>query len=447
MQLHPENPRYLLFRGRPTVLITSGEHYGAVVNLDFDIARYLDELARHGLNLTRVFSGAMIEGPQSIVGVREENTLAPRPGRLAVPWARSDAPGYAGGGNKFDLTRWDRAYFDRLSAFIAQAGQRNIVVELVLFGTHYNDYNWSLSPLNAGSNVNGIGSVGPTEVHKLAEPGLTEVQEALVRQIAAELKGYDNLYYEIINEPYVASGASDEWQDRMIETLVQAEAGSASRHLIARNIANGAQKVVRPNPAVSIFNFHYATPATVSDNDALDRVIADDETGFSGTSDATYRRQAWRFILAGGGIFDNLDWSFSARHPDGTFAYPQDTPGGGSAALRHQLGVLKEFIHRFDFVRMKTDSMVLPAEVPEGGQALALADPGKAYAIYLEGRMQPDLALALPAGAYEAEWIDTCTGNVARAEAFEHHGGRRTLVAPRYDEEIALRIVSAENRR
>ncbi len=34
--LHPENPHYFLFRGKPAVLVTSGEHYGAVLNLDFD---------------------------------------------------------------------------------------------------------------------------------------------------------------------------------------------------------------------------------------------------------------------------------------------------------------------------------------------------------------------------------------------------------------------------
>jgi hypothetical protein len=36
IRLHPENPRYFLFRGQPTVLITAGEHYGSVINLDFD---------------------------------------------------------------------------------------------------------------------------------------------------------------------------------------------------------------------------------------------------------------------------------------------------------------------------------------------------------------------------------------------------------------------------
>ena len=36
ISLHPDNPHYLLFRGKPTVLITSTEHYGAVLNGDFD---------------------------------------------------------------------------------------------------------------------------------------------------------------------------------------------------------------------------------------------------------------------------------------------------------------------------------------------------------------------------------------------------------------------------
>src|SRR2546421_1126572 len=50
--LHPKNPHYFLFRGKPTVLITSGEHYGAVLNLDFNYFEYLATLKAGGLNLT-----------------------------------------------------------------------------------------------------------------------------------------------------------------------------------------------------------------------------------------------------------------------------------------------------------------------------------------------------------------------------------------------------------
>ncbi len=85
LSLHPANPHYFLFRGKPTVLVTSAEHYGAVINLEFDYRKYLDTMAADGLNHTRLFVG----------GYRElvdewwpGNSLSPRPGNSS---ARSPA--------------------------------------------------------------------------------------------------------------------------------------------------------------------------------------------------------------------------------------------------------------------------------------------------------------------------------------------------------------------
>ena len=61
IKLHPTNPHYYLFNGRPTILITSAEHYGAVVNKDFDYVTYLDALKSYGLNYTRIYAGAMFQ--------------------------------------------------------------------------------------------------------------------------------------------------------------------------------------------------------------------------------------------------------------------------------------------------------------------------------------------------------------------------------------------------
>ena len=41
ISLHPQNPHYFLYKGKPAVLITSAEHYGAVLNADFDYKKYL----------------------------------------------------------------------------------------------------------------------------------------------------------------------------------------------------------------------------------------------------------------------------------------------------------------------------------------------------------------------------------------------------------------------
>src|SRR6516164_5879347 len=93
LALHPDNPHYFLFRGKPTILVTSGEHYGAVLNADFDYVQYLDTLQASGLNLTRTFSGGTYVEPPGAFKIKD-NTLAPANGRYLAPWARSDQPGY-----------------------------------------------------------------------------------------------------------------------------------------------------------------------------------------------------------------------------------------------------------------------------------------------------------------------------------------------------------------
>jgi len=436
IQLHQDNPHYFLWRGRPTILITSGEHYGAVLNRAFDYKKYLETLQSHGFNLTRTFSGAYCE-PVGAFGI-QNNTLAPAKDQLICTWARSDAPGYANGGNKFDLTKWDVAYFERLQDFVGEASRRGIVVELVLFCPFYEESMWKLSPMNAANNVNDIGKVERTEVYTLKHPNLLAVQDAMVRKIAGQLQDFDNLYYEICNEPYFG-GVTLEWQNHIAETIAKAEADFKAKHLIAQNIANKGRKIVNPNPQVSIFNFHYAKPPdTVADNYGLNKAIADDETGFAGSEPKPYLLEAWDFIIAGGGVYDNLDYSFTVGHEDG--AAEINAPGGGGPVFRKQLEVLKDFISGFDFIRMKPDSSVIKGGVPEKSTARALVEAGRAYAIYINGGSEAALVVELSAGTYRAQWVSTKTGKVDKEETFEHSGGGRTLRSHEYVDDIALRI-------
>jgi hypothetical protein len=438
LSLHPENPHYFLWQGKPTILITSGEHYGAVLNRKFDYKRYLDTLQSYGFNLTRTFSGAYCE-PVGAFNI-EKNTLAPASDDLLCPWARSDETGYAGGGNKFDLARWDPAYFKRLTDFFSEAAKRGIVVELVLFCPFYEDVMWNLSPMNARNNVNGIGDMPRTEVYTLKHEDLLAVQDAMVRRIVEALKDFDNLYYEICNEPYFG-GVAEDWQAHIAKTIADTEAGFEHKHLIAQNIANQGKKIESPNPRVSIFNFHYAKPpATVAENYGLNRVIADDETGFAGDERVRpYRLEGWDFILAGGAVYSNLDYSFAVGHEDGSNRI--NAPGGGGPELQRQLQILKEFIHRFDFVRMKPDNSVVKGALPKDVTVRVLAESGQAYAVYVNGSGLSNLGIELPSGQYGAEWVNPKTGRTDKAEPFQHDGGIRTLHAPTYVDDIALRIV------
>ena len=77
-------------------------------------------------------------------------------------------------------------------------------------------------------------------------------------------------------------------------------------------------KIEHPDRAVQLFNFHYAAPPDViALNSGLNRAIGDDETGFKGIDDRVYRTEAWEFLLAGGSVFSNLDYSFTVANPDG----------------------------------------------------------------------------------------------------------------------------------
>lgn len=436
IQLHPDNPHYFLWRGKPTVLITSGEHYGAVLNRAFNYKKYFKALESHGFNLTRTFTGAYCEPPGAFN--IQNNTLAPAKGRLICPWARSKTPGYANGGNKFNLTKWDRAYFKRLRDFVAEASKNGVVVELVLFCPFYKDDMWKLSPMNAANNVNGIGKMERIKVYTLNHPKLLAVQDAMVRKIVKELRDFDNVYYEICNEPYFG-GVTLKWQNHIAETIVKAEAKFKAKHLIAQNIANKSKKVVNPNPNVSIFNFHYAKPPkAVTENYGLNKVIGDDETGFSGSKPKPYRLEGWDFIIAGGAVYSNLDYSFTVGHEDGTAKI--NAPGSGGPVLHKQLEILKDFINSFDFIRMKPDNSVIKGGVPDKATARALVQVGRAYAIYINGGSEAKLIVELPKGTYRAEWVNTKTGKLDKTETFRHASGNRTLLSPKYVGDIALRI-------
>ena len=444
LALHPDNPHYFLWRGRPTVLITSGEHYGAVVNLEFDYVAYLQELESKHLNLTRTWAGAYVE-PSGAFGIAD-NTLAPKAGRFLGPWARSDQPGYANGGCKFDLSRWDEGYFQRLKDFMREAARRGVVVEMNLFCPFYDESQWKISPQNAANNINGLGTVARTNVYTLdRHGGLLAIQEAMTRKIVTELKEFDNLYYEICNEPYFG-GVTLDWQHHIAEVIVETEKALGVRHLISQNIANDKAQIRNPHPAVSIFNFHYASPpATVGMNYALHKVIGDNETGFRGTNDSPYRREGWEFILAGGGLYNNLDYSFTAGHERGDYAYPAQQPGGGNPVFRQQMMLLRDVIHRFDFIHMKPDLSVVKS-LPEKARVQALVEPGRQYALCLFGlpaspASEAALVLAVPPGRYEVEWLDPISGQKLSGATVDHAAGDLRLPLPAGLTEAALRIV------
>ena len=183
------------------------------------------------------------------------------------------------------------------------------------------------------------------------------------------------------------------------------------------------------------------------------------ETGFDGTDDAAYRIEAGDFLIAGGALYSNLDYSFVAGQEDGTFT--EKHAGGGVPTLRDQLNLLRRFIESFDFVRMAPSPEVVQGVTPAGASVRVLAERGSAYAVYLHhghpaNEVKPgtvrysldsnahevQLALNLPRNSYLAEWMNTKTGKIDKGERFTHGGGEKTLASPAYIEDIAVRVIA-----
>ncbi len=200
------------------------------------------------------------------------------------------------------------------------------------------------------------------------------------------------------------------------------------------------------NPAVSVFNFHFAFPPTaaLTSNYKLNKAIAFDKT-IEGTLARDRRREAWAFILSGGAVYNNLDWSFARDDPTGSGKVEQ--PGGryNGEEIRSQLKILKDFIQSFDFIRMRPHNAVVSG-LPAGATAYALVEPGAAYAIYLMDGAQATLSLDVEAGRYRAEWVNPRTGATDKTQELNHTGGKLTLSSPAYVEDIALRLVRITGR-
>ena len=462
LQLHPENPHYFFYNGKPTVLIGSGEHYGAVLNRAFDYDLYLKTMQQDGQNLTRMFTGAYVE-KLGAFGI-QQNTLAPAENQFLPPWARSDTPGYINGGNKFDLDNWNPDYFTRLKDFVKTADERGVFVEVVMFSSIYTDDNWRYMPFFPENNINDITLQDRRKVNSLDNGKLFSYQEAMVRKIVRELNEFDNIYFEIQNEPWADMGdsvgvvlehliddklpnkwqnlveaankASLAWQAKIADIIGDEEENLPKQHLIAQNYTNFIHPVKHVEDKISVMNFHYALPNCVDVNWGWNRPVAFDESGFAGPGPDVYRRQAWRFILSGGAVFSGLDYSFYPGHEDGTGKLMG--PGGGGTELRLQLAVLRNFMENFNLPALQPDHSTVVHQ--PGLYVYLLSEPGEQYAGYVEGNQQSQLHLNVPEGIYVVKWIEVKTGNVLSESQIDHTVDILVLETPEFDDEIALDI-------
>ena len=179
LAVNPQNPHYYIFNGKPTVLITSAEHYGAVVNKEFDYVRLSGQLASsYGLNYTRIYPGFLL----SRLGNLERGT---RWGLNSRAWSfrggAATCPATRCPATNLISTAGTRSTFRRLKDFVAKAGERGVVVEICFFNAQYSD-TWPISPLYYENNIQGMGEYDFQDAQTLRHADLVQREADYVRQ-------------------------------------------------------------------------------------------------------------------------------------------------------------------------------------------------------------------------------------------------------------------------
>ena len=238
-----KNPNYFK-DANGTPLILCGSHSwntlqdwgtdGSVRPLDFDA--FVHFLQQHGHNFTLLWFTELpkFHGLPTTEKAPPNFTVSP------FPWART-GPGLAtDGGLKFDLTKFDEAYFDRLRGRVATLNRAGIYAGVYLFsGEFLLRFRCSTDgyPFSGPNNVNGIDDgyrVGSPEsavasVTMSATNAITDLQDTYVKKVVDTLNDLPNVLWIVSEE---APMKSIWWNDHLISLVRSYEKRKRFQHPI-----------------------------------------------------------------------------------------------------------------------------------------------------------------------------------------------------------------------
>jgi hypothetical protein len=244
LRVHQVNPRYFT-DGGGKVIYLAGSHTwdnlqdrGPEPHPNFDYSAYLGKIRTFNHNLIRLWAW---EQAAWAPWTHDRILFSPLPYPRLGPGTALD------GGLKFDLTKFDESYFDRLRSRVVAAGDQGIYVAVMLFqgwsieskGNLGNP--WRGHPYHSANNINGINGdpdakADGTDVHTLKISEVRALQEEYVRKVIDTLNDLDNVLYEISNE---SGSHSTDWQYHMIRFIKAYEATKPKQHPVGMTFQYG----------------------------------------------------------------------------------------------------------------------------------------------------------------------------------------------------------------
>ncbi|MEZ4714200.1 MAG: DUF6298 domain-containing protein [Caldilineaceae bacterium] len=430
LSVSPDNPRYFQDTEGNLVYLTGSHTWSNFQDLGgadpppvFDYATYLDFLTAHNHNFFRLWSWE--EARWTTETSDDDYWFHPSP-----PYQRTGPELALDGKPKFDLSQFEQAYFDRMRTRIQDAGARGFYVSIMLFngwsvadakgGLAFNNP-WQGHPFNINNNVNGIdGDLNQdnsgTEVHTLANPTVTAIQEAYVRKVIDTVNDLDNVLYEISNE---SEGNSHAWQYHMINFIKEYEAAKPKQHPVGMTVTywGGDNEVLLDSPADWI-----SPNGNLHDPDVADgrKVVLHDTDHLCGICGD--RAWVWMAFTRGANpIF--MDGYDGSGYGVGGAGFDFDDPNWVS--LRRNLGYTRNYANRIH----------LKAMTPHGDLASSgycLANPAGSTAeflVYLPNGGEVSVDLSAAVGAFSVEWFNPENGATTVGSAV-NGGKRQSFTAP-----------------
>ncbi|MGI9458141.1 MAG: DUF6298 domain-containing protein [Aeoliella sp.] len=409
LRVHPDNPRYFIDRSGRAVYVTGSHVWNNLVDMGlgdpppkFNFDEYLDFFAKYGHNFIRLWTWEHSTWDTSTVASGKKDLphiVAPH------PWERT-GPGKALDEKpKFDLTKFNEDYFERLRSRVIAAGKQEVYVSVMLFegwGVQFAPGAWNGHPLNARNNINGVAGDANSdgmglEIHTLTNPAITRHQEAYVKKVIDTVNDLDNVLYEISNENHAPSS---EWQYHMIRFVKTYEKAKPKQHPVGMTIqTRGTNETLLESPADWISPYYVGEP--LDDPPAADgsKVIISDTDHLWGIGG----NPAWVWKSFARGLnpifMDPYDGQVLARRFD-----PQWDP------VRRAMGYTLRLARRMNLASM----------TPHGELASSkycLADSGREYLVYAPAGGEVTVDLSAAKGELNVEWFDPTHGKSI-------HGGK-----------------------
>lgn len=399
-----------------------------------DFTAFVKMLVAHNHNFTLLWTTEL----PKFHGMPTRAESSPDFAVTPFPWQRT-GPGTASDGKlKFDLTKFNQAFFERLRDRVRQLNRAGIYAGVYLFtGEFVNVFRSPTDgyPFTGTNNVNGIDDGGGiASVTMMAPNAITAFQDAYVKKAIDTLNDLPNVLWIVSEE---APAKSIWWNNHLIALIHSYERGKPVQHPVGyavrhdnddASIINSDADWIAPFARIS-------STATCGSGQPRCKVNVNDSDhsyfGMWNESPRVNRNFFWINFTQGSQTLFMDPYTVYYPRERRNLPKPPITNGIGSGPdprwenVRYTMGYIRSYAERMNLAAMtphgelSSTGHVLATDSPAEPELLVYAPAGGRFSVNLS-RFRARVAV---------EWMNPSTGTKIRRSAVRG-GGTRSFVPP-----------------